>query len=347
MGNEGEPLTDTEKKLLERILGDPGNFPAAFKGWIPKHLETNPPYLPFEELAFRRPRLLAQDDATDAQAMKWSDSNGQWEPGTIDHGDISGEVALADIAQGGAATGDLLTWTGSSWDDTALTLSTDEVLKWNGSAWVGEPVNFDELSGSLGFSDLTGDATLAQIEQGGAATGDLLHWDGSAWDDTAISGLVTGDLLYWNGSDWVNFDVPAVHAYHTSNQDIANGVWLHVALPSERYDTDSMHLTSGATDNLTAKTAGVYQINGGVEVAANAGGTGRFCRIIVGSKSIAETGQFTNASFSIRLLVGAQYKLAVNDVVHMEAWQDSGGNLAVVGNAQFNPFLAMHWIGPG
>lgn len=46
----GEPLTEFERKQVERLLSDPSAFPREFKNWLPNYLEINPPLLPFSQI---------------------------------------------------------------------------------------------------------------------------------------------------------------------------------------------------------------------------------------------------------------------------------------------------------
>lgn len=51
----------------------------------------------------------------------------------------------------------------------------------------------NQADGSIPFSILTGTAALSQLEQGGATSGQVLAWNGSAWTPTTASGGAVSD----------------------------------------------------------------------------------------------------------------------------------------------------------
>lgn len=43
-------LTDRDRELLERLLGNPLEYPRALKEWVPRHVEENPPRFTMDAL---------------------------------------------------------------------------------------------------------------------------------------------------------------------------------------------------------------------------------------------------------------------------------------------------------
>lgn len=110
----------------------------------------------------------------------------------------------------GTTSGNVLSWNGSAWVNTAPTLdflsnvtapspTTGQVIYWDGSAWVN-------VSPTLDF--------LSNVTVPSPTTGQVLYWNGTAWVNTAptldfLSNVVaptptTGDIIVYNGTEWVN-----------------------------------------------------------------------------------------------------------------------------------------------
>lgn len=135
-------------------------------------------------------------------------------------------------------------------------------------------------------------------------------------------------------------------AYHNAAQSISSGVSTALAFNSERYDTDTIHDTSTNNSRLTCKTAGVYQITGHVEWAANATGYRNAVIRIGGSTEIANqlvpamTGGIVTGQ-----TVTATYTLAVNDYVELVVSQNSGSSINVQSSANYSPEFEMVRLG--
>jgi hypothetical protein len=63
-----------------------------------------------------------------------------------------------------------------------------DVIRWNTDATTG-----------VGQWEAIDPLTVAPS---GVAAGDLLMWNGSAWEETTFGTLAAGDMIQWNGSDW-------------------------------------------------------------------------------------------------------------------------------------------------
>lgn len=48
--NIGSPLTEEERKRVQRMLSDPTSFPVVFPAWIKSRMEADPPLLPISQI---------------------------------------------------------------------------------------------------------------------------------------------------------------------------------------------------------------------------------------------------------------------------------------------------------
>src|SRR6266498_153432 len=82
--------------------------------------------------------------------------------------------------------------------------------------------------------------------------------------------------------------MPCARVYHNVAQTTTTAIALALAFNSERFDTDTIHDTLTNNTRLTCKTAGVYEIGGGVEFAANATGVRSLQIRLNGTTAIVE-----------------------------------------------------------
>ena len=140
---------------------------------------------------------------------------------------------------------------------------------------------------------------------------------------------------------------PAARVFHNANQATASGTPLALVFNSERYDTANLHDTVTNNGRLTAPTAGVYSIWGGVTIASNATNRRHF---YITNQAGADIGRVVVPGLSgdvTRLQVASIYKLAVGEYVRLNVFQDSGSALDVVVEANRSPEFAMTWVALG
>lgn len=145
---------------------------------------------------------------------------------------------------------------------------------------------------------------------------------------------------------------PAVRVFHNAAQALTTATFTALAFNSEHIDqsgnaADTMHDTVTNNSRLTCRYAGVYQISGTVEFAANATGI-RILRIrhstgptYISSMAITNAGGADPTAITVSTL----YPLAVNDYVELVAYQASGGNLNVTFNGNYTPYFMMARVG--
>jgi len=138
---------------------------------------------------------------------------------------------------------------------------------------------------------------------------------------------------------------PVCRAYTSAGQTIANNTWTPVIFDAETYDTDNM--ITPPIDHITIKRlSGYYHIIGQATFySTSTAGTIRAMLI--------EAALGTPEAWDWRLPSGAwgltalhansiRYK-AVNDVVHMEVYQDSGSSMTLASGWD-RTFLAAYHV---
>ncbi len=140
---------------------------------------------------------------------------------------------------------------------------------------------------------------------------------------------------------------PAASLYRSTAQSLANATITAILFDAEEEDTDNGHSTSTNTSRYIAARAGLYLVSGNVNFAAN--GTG--LRWVAVAKNGAEvragsatTPGTTNAVGSRIVTPVKVVRLAVNDYVELQAWQDSGGSLSTAVASGASAGLGVAWL---
>jgi len=115
--------------------------------------------------------------------------------------------------------------------------------------------------------------------------------------------------------------------YVKGPQTLPTGASTVVTFAGEEYDPDDLHSTTVNTDRITVIVAGVYAMSGNGVWEANDTGTRRL-DITVGGTSVAGQSVFMAAeTLAASISVARQKELAVGDIVRLEGYQTSGGDL--------------------
>lgn len=169
------------------------------------------------------------------------------------------------------------------------------------------------------------------------------------WNETSIpvvsstsdiSAPYTGQLVFstadnriwrYTGSAWAVFTNGPVWAiYRATAQTIANNTWTYVNFDSEDTDTGNMHSTSVNTFAVTINQPGLYLISGKGCFAPNATGQ-RAVRLTKNGNVVRSTSVIFNnvGASNVASAPTPTYPVqcALNDVLAMQVWQQSGGNL--------------------
>jgi len=100
-----------------------------------------------------------------------------------------------------------------------------------------------------------------------------------------------------------------------------------VLFDGEEYDPDELHSLVGNTDRITIIVPGVYTLSAWGVWDVNDTGTERL-RITVNNVAVA--GQSVNTSvqtIALDISVSREHLMAAGDIVRLEAYQTSGGDL--------------------
>ena len=135
--------------------------------------------------------------------------------------------------------------------------------------------------------------------------------------------------------------LPAVRTTNSSAESIA-GPQQSLTFDTNVYDNAGMHSTKVNSSRLTALTAGVYEITGNVQWAANATGVRDLLIVKNGSTIIARTE--VPGSSPVQE-VTTQVNMGTRDFVELQVAQNSGAALNVEALSAWSPVFAMHWLG--
>lgn len=162
-----------------------------------------------------------------------------------------------------------------------------------------------------------------------------------------VGEVVTAALMNVHLRDNISFLAnPPRCRLKTSSQPTNNNAWTAVAFTLEDWDTDNMHSTSTNTSRITATTAGIYQIHGIGQWAANATGQ----RFVGLSKNGSVTpnegrvGGVAPAGTTVPALgITNDVSLSATNWVELMVFQDTGAalNIAVEGGA---PVFVARWV---
>ncbi len=185
--------------------------------------------------------------------------------------------------------------------------------------------------------------------------------------DTAIQPTIfdaAGDMLYATAADtparlaigssaqvltvsggvpaWATATAPAfvgASAYKTTTQTLTNVTYGLLTFDAENFDTDSFHSTSTNTSRMTIPSgkAGKYLISGQIGFASNATGY-RLVEVMKNASSIIYLAITPFSGDTPTLNLSYIMDCAVGDYIELRGYQNSGGNLNVIGTSQYSTF---------
>lgn len=128
----------------------------------------------------------------------------------------------------------------------------------------------------------------------------------------------------------------------STTQTIATATWTALSW-SSRTETEEHGITLGSA-GMTVVVPGVYTISTCAAFAADTAGE-RYGRLTLNGNGIGQTSGGDAGSFVARCAGSTIVACAVGDVIGIEVYQNSGGNLATeVGSGWC--FLSAAWLGP-
>jgi hypothetical protein len=135
--------------------------------------------------------------------------------------------------------------------------------------------------------------------------------------------------------------LPAVRTTNATAESIA-GARQSLTFDTDVYDSGGLHNVKVNSSRLTALVAGVYDITGGVQWAANATGI-RDLFIVKNGATVIAASEVPGTSPVQE--VSTQVRLNTREFVQLQVAQDSGAALDVEALDAWSPVFAMHWVG--
>jgi hypothetical protein len=149
-------------------------------------------------------------------------------------------------------------------------------------------------------------------------------------------------------SNEANTRVVASFASKITGSHTSSGSWQDIA--SYGTSSDTLATAFDATTGVyTIKVPGNYLANGFAQFAASTSGTARGLKILVNSQGAGYTatgiGDFrTNANYTSMNANGILYNLKAGDLVKMQGYQDTGGSIAYLADAEISTRLSIMLI---
>lgn len=157
----------------------------------------------------------------------------------------------------------------------------------------------------------------------------------------------------WNAgvkglSDYITA-VPRFKGYSLSAQAITtggSGSPNAVALDSSLLDSDGGHSNTTNNSRYVAQVAGLYLVIGTAPFVANTTGYRGAAIDVNGAQPNSSAVQSPGGSVSVTWVVQVSIvaPLNVGDYVELQAWQNSGANLALQSTTAFCPSMSVYWL---
>ena len=193
---------------------------------------------------------------------------------------------------------------------------------------------------------------------------------------TSLSGYSQGDMLYATGAQtlallakntsasrflsnqgtnnnpaWAQVGasgsgtLPGARVYASGGFSVPNNAWSSInQFDSEDYDNDSM-FAAISPSNLTVNTAGKYIIGAHVYFAPNAVGA-RGIRMTLNGNVRGSHLHLAPGAYNAYMSISSVCHCAVNDLIRVELFQDSGAALNAPYSGGESPYIWAQWVGP-
>ena len=189
-------------------------------------------------------------------------------------------------------------------------------------------VKLDDLAAPDDNTDLDVSTSLHGLVPKGANVGNFLK-DNGTWAAPGGGGI--GDH--------------EARAYHNASQSISNASATILSLNSERWDTDAYHDNATNNSRLTVPSGqgGTYIISAQASFAFHATGYRRMDVVLNGSTLIFRA-QYAPTTDEAGMLGIAIYQLVATNYIEMRVYQNSGGALNIISQANSTPEFAMQRV---
>lgn len=184
------------------------------------------------------------------------------------------------------------------------------------------------------------------------AKGDLLAGTGAdafAKLTVGTNGLtLVADSAASTGLKWGTPTFVGAYAYMSANQTLSNNTNTILTFGAEDFDTNSFHSTSSNTSRMTIPTgyAGKYLIC--ANVTFNTNGTGQRAMNIKKNGNVIAYSvlvQATATTYGTALNISKIENCAVGDYIEIEAYQNSGGSLDILGGSALQAQFQIGFLG--
>lgn len=177
----------------------------------------------------------------------------------------------------------------------------------------------------------------------------VIPYTKQTWTDGVSSCSAARNNVHEDGLNDAHFQ-PCVRAFHSAAQSITTATNTALALNSERFDqagnvASTMHDLVTNNSRLTCRHAGVYEIIGNIEWAANATGVRDVFIRLNNTTNIAYGRLPSLTAVTAQQEATTHYALAVNDFVELFVFQNSGGGLNVNATSAYSPEFSMVRVG--
>ena len=158
---------------------------------------------------------------------------------------------------------------------------------------------------------------------------------------TAIGTAQITDSRQYGKVSYIQQRFPTVLARRNSTFPVGNATWTAIEWDAEEWDTDGMHETSVNPTRFTIKRNGLYQVIANYAITNSSGGEARLIGISKNGdmRAIQYNKSLTVSFLGIFHVVGL-FNCIVGDYIEIFAYQDSGGSLNILADADEIPSRA-------
>lgn len=150
---------------------------------------------------------------------------------------------------------------------------------------------------------------------------------------TVIFNLTNVRFEVFDGTDWIGkLQDISCKVTKSADQSISNSTSTIITWDQEDYDTDGMHDNVTNNTRITIKSAGKYSVMAQFEWESNSSGK-RIIDIMKNSVALGKANYLASGSSQHTLSFIDEF--AVNDILEVRVFQDSGGSLDFLDNITY------------
>lgn len=254
-------------------------------------------------------------------------------------GDLSGNFPNPEIDVDAVGSNEIAANAVGSSEIAAGAVGSSEI----GTAAVGS----DEIAAdAVGASEIATDAVgSAEIAANAVNTAEIAN-DAVTLDKIAQDGAATGDLLQWDGTDWVHVDyIPSFKGFTSAvsgsnSQTIASGSSVVVDVFSE--DADPEGWFNDATGRFTPGIEGYYQVNAQITILSVTDGSKMIVQLYKNGSREVILGRGVSGGTDYNGYGGSHvvYMNGTTDYLEILAYQNTGSNQTIGGTDGYSSFSA-------